>query len=32
MNVNRGHYAAAGVVLLVLLIGGVVAINVKVGR
>jgi hypothetical protein len=32
MQVTRGHYAVAGVVVLVLLIAGVVAVNVRVGK
>jgi len=29
---NRGHYAVAGLLILVGLVAGVVAINVRVGR
>jgi hypothetical protein len=32
MQVTRGHYAVAGVAFLVLLIAGVVAVNVRVGK
>ena len=32
MQITRGHYAVAGVALLVLVIAGVVAVNVRVGR
>jgi len=31
-NVNRGHYAVAGLLVLVALVAGVVAINVRVGK
>jgi hypothetical protein len=32
VNVSRGHYAVAGLVVLVALVAGVVAINVRVGK
>lgn len=32
MTPNRGHYAVAGLLVLVALVAGVVAINVRVGR
>jgi hypothetical protein len=32
MQVTRGHYAVAGLVVLLALVAGVVAVNVRVGR
>jgi hypothetical protein len=32
MPVNRGHYAVTGLVILLALVAGVVAVNVRVGR
>jgi hypothetical protein len=32
MNVSRGHYAVAGLLVLVALAAGIVAINVRVGK
>jgi hypothetical protein len=32
MPVNRGHYAIAGFAVLLLLVAGVVAVNVRVGK
>jgi len=31
-NLTRGHHAVGGLVLLVLLVAGVVAVNVRVGK
>lgn len=31
MDINRGHYAVAGLVILLALTAGIVAINVRVG-
>lgn len=32
VNINRGHYAVGGLVLLVAATLGIIAINVRVGR
>lgn len=32
MQVTRGHYAVAGLVVLLALVAGVVAVNVRVGK
>ena len=32
MPVNRGHYAVASLVILLALVAGVVAVNVRVGK
>lgn len=32
VDINRGHYAVAGLVLLVAATLGIIAINVRVGR
>lgn len=31
-NLQRGHYAVAGLLILIALTAGVVAVNVRVGR
>lgn len=31
-KMHRGHYAVAGLVILVLIAGGIVTINARVGR